>query len=423
MSLPEIAGHELLDLIGSGRCGAVYRASAGGKSCAVKIFSSMAINRKSLSTAIQAMQQMPHHRGILAIEDYNFERSPYYLATPLVGVMTKDNQGRRQWHTPTLESVCNGIPAESAWSYIYQIADALAWLHKHGIPHGNLRPCNVLLEDDVESSIRLTDIAQGWVGGIHHLELTDHFVHLCPEQAENPDGVFAGYGPSWDVYSFGVLAYRLLTGKFPRAAQAWQQAPTRHAMSSLNDLLPEDIRIHEVTLAPPGFDARYSASFRRYRYLIADKLAPKNPLLARQTLWIKHELDLVQMQASALGLVGLHDYASFCRPKLGATTIREVRELTVKRNPAAGNVIEVEIMADAFCHNMVRAIVGALIASGEHKTTPDGVIKRLEKRSRIGSFKVQPPHGLTLIEVGYPSNDKLAEQAEMAKNLRTLDEN
>lgn len=194
-------------------------------------------------------------------------------------------------------------------------------------------------------------------------------------------------------------------------------------MGSLNDLLPEDIRIHSVTEAPAGFDARYSASFRRYRYTIADKLAPKNPLLARSTLWIKHELDLVNMQASALGLVGLHDFASFCRPKLGATTIREVRELSVQRNPAAGNVIEVEIRADAFCHNMVRAIVGALIAAGEHKTTPDGVIKRLEKRSRVGSFKVQPPHGLTLIEVGYPPNDQLAAQAEMAKNLRTLDEN
>ena len=222
MSLPEIAGHELLDLIGSGRCGAVYRASAGGKSCAVKVFSSMAINRKSLSAAIMAMQQMPQHRGILAIEEYKFNKSPYYLATALVGVMTKDSHGRRQWQSPTLESACNGIPTENAWSYIYQIADALAWLHKHGIPHGNLRPCNILLEDDAESSIRLTDIAQGWVGGIHHLELTDHFVHLCPEQAENPDGVFAGYGPSWDVYSFGVLSYRLLTGKIPRGAQAWQ---------------------------------------------------------------------------------------------------------------------------------------------------------------------------------------------------------
>lgn len=221
MSLPEIAGHELQDLIGSGRCGAVYRAVAGGKACAVKVFSSMAINRKALGTALRALQQMPHHRGVLTVETYNFERSPYFAAMPLVGIMAKDSHGRRQWQTPTLETVCNGLPPDQAWSYIYQIADAMAWLHKHGIPHGNLRPCNILLEDDAESRIRLTDIGQGWVGGIHHLELTDHFVHLCPEQAENPEGVFGGYGPSWDVYAFGVTAYRLLTGQFPRAAKTW----------------------------------------------------------------------------------------------------------------------------------------------------------------------------------------------------------
>jgi serine/threonine protein kinase len=222
MSLPEIAGHELQDLVGSGRCGAVYRAvSTNGKACAVKVFSSMAINRKALATAFRALQQMPHHRGVLPVESYSFDKTPYFCVMPLVGVMTKDSHGRRQWQTPSLESACNGLPPEQAWRHIYEVADALSWLHKHGIPHGNLRPSNILLEDDAESSIRLTDIAQGWVGGIHHLELTDHFVHLCPEQAENPDGVFAGYGPSWDVYSFGVLAYRLLNGVLPRGADMW----------------------------------------------------------------------------------------------------------------------------------------------------------------------------------------------------------
>lgn len=222
MSLPDIAGHELQDLVGSGRCGAVYRAvSANGKACAVKVFSSMAINRKALTTAFRALQQMPHHRGVLPVESYSFDKTPYFCVMPLVGVMTKDSHGRRQWQTPTLEAACSGLPPEQAWRHIYEVSDALAWLHKHGIPHGNLRPSNILLEDDAESSIRLTDIAQGWVGGIHHLELTDHFVHLCPEQAENPDGVFAGYGPTWDVYSFGVLAYRLLNGTLPRAADIW----------------------------------------------------------------------------------------------------------------------------------------------------------------------------------------------------------
>jgi tRNA pseudouridine38-40 synthase len=194
-------------------------------------------------------------------------------------------------------------------------------------------------------------------------------------------------------------------------------------MGSLNDLLPTDIRIIDVTIPPKGFDARYSASYRKYRYTIADKESFKNPLLARSTLWLKFELDILAMQAASLALVGLHDYASFCRPKDGATTIREVRSIAVTRNKKAGNVVEVELVADAFCHNMVRSIVGALIAAGGGRVGPDQVAATLARRSRVGSFKVQPPHGLTLIEVGYPPKNQLAAQAEQAKNLRTLDEN
>ena len=194
-------------------------------------------------------------------------------------------------------------------------------------------------------------------------------------------------------------------------------------LGKLNDLLPDDIHVHKVSEAPPGFDARYSATWRRYRYRIADGGAQKDPLKGRFTLWIKHELDVLAMKAAALELCGLHDYASFCRPKPNATTIREIRSIEISRNEFDGNVIEVELLADAFCHNMVRSIVGALIAAGEGKASPADVAATLARRTRVGSYKVQPPRGLTLIGVGYPDDDQLAIQAERARNMRSLDEN
>lgn len=237
MSLPEIAGHELQDLIGGGSVGAVYRAvGTGGKACAVKVFSSMAINRKGLGLTLRALQYMPPHRGVLPVLGFEMDRSPYYFATPLVGVMTKDAGGRKVWHSPTLETMCGRLTGDQAWRYIYELADALAWMHKHSIPHGNLKCCNVLVEDDPESATRITDAGQGWVGGVHHLELYDHFMYMCPEQAEQPEGFFNGFGQSWDVYSFGVVAYRLLTGQFPRGATAWSQESAQRQLKAAQGL-------------------------------------------------------------------------------------------------------------------------------------------------------------------------------------------
>jgi tRNA pseudouridine38-40 synthase len=189
----------------------------------------------------------------------------------------------------------------------------------------------------------------------------------------------------------------------------------------LNNLLPIDIRVNRVSIAPAGFDARFSAINRRYRYRLADQSAEKNPLESRFTLETYGRLDVAAMNEAGQVLLGLHDFASFCKPREGSTTIRELQEITVKR--VANGVVEIEIQADAFCHNMVRSIVGALLAVGQGRATSAKVKELLEKANREGSYKVVSPHGLTLLRIGYPADDQLAAQAEKAQNLRSLDEN
>ncbi len=189
----------------------------------------------------------------------------------------------------------------------------------------------------------------------------------------------------------------------------------------LNRLLADDIRVSKVGVAPAGFDARFSAINRRYRYRLADNLAFKNPLESRFTLDVAGQLHIDAMNEAGAHLLGLHDFASFCKPREGSTTIRELQEITVSR--VAGQVVEVEIQADAFCHNMVRSIVGALIAVGQGRATPAKIKQLLEQTNREGSYKVVSPHGLSLLAIGYPPDDQLAAQAEKAQNMRSLDEN
>ncbi len=126
------------------------------------------------------------------------------------------------------------------------------------------------------------------------------------------------------------------------------------------------------------------------------------------------------MNESGQVLLGLHDFASFCKPREGSTTIRELQEITVKR--VANGVVEIEIQADAFCHNMVRSIVGALIGVGQGKADAAKIKELLEKTNREGSFKVVAPHGLQLMAIGYPADELLASQAKEARNLRSLDD-
>ncbi|MDQ1746895.1 MAG: tRNA pseudouridine38-40 synthase [Frankiaceae bacterium] len=182
----------------------------------------------------------------------------------------------------------------------------------------------------------------------------------------------------------------------------------------LAGLLPADVVVRRVTVAAPGFDARFSASGRRYRYRVTD--LPPDPLRRRDTVGWPRPLDAPAMDEAAAGLVGEHDFAAYCRPREGATTVRTLRSLRVEREP--DGVVVATVEADAFCHNQVRAMMGALLAVGEgRRPTPwPGEVLRAGKRD--SAVSVAPPHGLTLVHVDYPPADELAAQAAKTRRIR-----
>jgi tRNA pseudouridine38-40 synthase len=181
--------------------------------------------------------------------------------------------------------------------------------------------------------------------------------------------------------------------------------------------LDSDIHVSRVTLAPPGFDARFSAVWRRYEYRVSDAAGPRNPLERNRTLWYPAELDVALMDEAARSLVGLHDWASYCKPREGATTIRTLQEFGWTRE--ADGVLIARVKADAFCHSMVRSLVGATIAVGEGKLTPERLLWLREELTRSNEFKVVPAKGLTLVELGYPDDADLAARAEQTRARRS----
>lgn len=184
----------------------------------------------------------------------------------------------------------------------------------------------------------------------------------------------------------------------------------------LNGILPADVRVCGTRPAPDGFDARFSAIWRRYAYRVSD--GPTDPLTRNHVLAWPRALDVEAMNRAAAPLVGLRDFASFCKAREGATTVRTLLDLHWEREDSGLAVLTV--VADAFCHNMVRALVGALLSVGEGKREPRWAADVLEAARRDPAVAVAPAHGLTLEEVGYPDGVELLRQAERARNKREL---
>jgi tRNA pseudouridine38-40 synthase len=210
-------------------------------------------------------------------------------------------------------------------------------------------------------------------------------------------------------------------------ANAWHQLPGRSGRSPeeagvarLAGVLPPDVVVHRAGPAPEGFDARFSASWRRYSYRLVPDRSLLDPLRRRDTVALDGPLDAGAMSEAASALVGLHDFAPFCRRRDGATTVRTLLEF--RWDPAPEGAVVGTVRADAFCHSMVRALVGAVVPVGQGRAPVGFPAEVLAGGIRDPRVKVMPAHGLVLEEVAYPPDAELAARAAQARARRSLDE-
>jgi tRNA pseudouridine38-40 synthase len=195
----------------------------------------------------------------------------------------------------------------------------------------------------------------------------------------------------------------------------WETAAPA-AARRLARVLPADVRVRAIDRAPDGFDARFSALWRRYSYRVCDDPAAADPLRRHDTLWYPRPVEVARMNEAAQACLGEHDFAAFCRRREGATTVRELLRLDWTRT--APGVAVATIVADAFCHNMVRALVGGMLSVGDGRRAPAWLAEILAARVRDPAVVVVAPHGLCLEEVAYPPPAGLATRAAATRRVR-----
>jgi tRNA pseudouridine38-40 synthase len=182
----------------------------------------------------------------------------------------------------------------------------------------------------------------------------------------------------------------------------------------LAGILPHDVALRAIAVAPNEFNARFSALGRRYIYRVDD--GTPNPLRRRDTVSWSRRLDTDAMRAAAQGLVGKHDFSAYCKPRQGATTIRTLHQLDASRD--ADSVVIITAYADAFCRHQVRSMVGALLAVGENRRPVDWPVEVMQTQVRDSLVNVAPASGLTLVAVDYPPDDELAGRAVLTRQRR-----
>lgn len=215
------------------------------------------------------------------------------------------------------------------------------------------------------------------------------------------------------VHARGQVAHLDVSGMGDQNAV---EALSARRLGSILKSASPDLIIRNVMVAPPGFDARFSAMWRRYEYRIADGRTPGDPLSRMYTAHTSHELNDELLHMASAQLIGLRDFTTFCKAREGATAVRTLQTFEWQRD--ARGALVASIQADAFCHSMVRALVGGAVAVATGRLSPAEFMDLADARARTSRFTVMPAHGLSLEEVGYPPEGELAARAELTRARR-----
>jgi len=213
-----------------------------------------------------------------------------------------------------------------------------------------------------------------------------------------------------------TVAGRTDAGVHATGQVAHTDLPAPPDLNRLARALPPDVRVFAIRPAPEGFNARFSAIRRHYVYRVCDRQWAADPLRRHDTVTWPRPVDVAALNEASALLLGLNDFVAFCRRREGATTIRDLQRLHWTRT--SDTVVQAEVSADAFCHSMVRSLVGALLAVGEGRKPIEWPATLLKAETRPSTVTVAPAHGLTLAGVDYPPPDQLAARAEQTRNLR-----
>ena len=184
----------------------------------------------------------------------------------------------------------------------------------------------------------------------------------------------------------------------------------------VNRALPDDIRLTSITDVGPDFDARFAALWRRYSYTVCDGIL--DPLERHRVLQWNATLDVDRMNDAARAFLGEHDFAGYCKQRDGATTIRRILALRWERS---GAQVVMHVQADAFCHSMVRSLVGAFLPVGDGRQSGQWAAIGLDALARQSGVTVMPPHPLVLEEVGYPPQDQWVQRQQQTRARRSSD--